>query len=124
MIKPITPVSPAASIKNNQPKQYNGCTQPKKPAITDTFESSKPLTEQEQDAVISKDGNLDIDISKISSCSRTSMDDCKENCPRYYSCNTIAYANDILVKYEAGLMVQQYKKGATTCKTASSPNHK
>jgi hypothetical protein len=42
----------------------------------------------------------DIDISKISSCESMSMNDCEKHCPRYYNCDTIAYANDLLVKYE------------------------
>ena len=28
------------------------------------------------------------------------MNDCEKHCPRYYNCDTISYANDLLVKFE------------------------
>lgn len=37
----------------------------------------------------------DIDISEISSCEVSSLDLC-EDCPKYASCQSVAYANDIL----------------------------
>ena len=50
------------------------------------------------EAVI-KEG-ADVDISQISACSYKSMDECEQKCPKYYSCQTIALANDLLVAYE------------------------
>lgn len=65
------------------------------------------LEPEELDAIIGDDldiatgrgVNLDIDISKISSCLYHSMDECEKNCIIYSGCSTIAYANDILVTY-------------------------
>lgn len=53
----------------------------------------------EDKGIVIKNGT-DIDISKISSCSYRSMSECEEKCERYYSCDTIAVANDLLVEYE------------------------
>lgn len=59
------------------------------------------FTKEELKAVFVNDkGVPDVNMSKICSCSRNSMDDCKEDCERYYSCDLIAMANDMLV--EAG----------------------
>lgn len=55
------------------------------------------ITRQEYEAIINN-GN-DINMSKISGCSSTSMDQC-EQCRKYYDCHTIAIANDILAAYE------------------------
>ena len=41
----------------------------------------------------------DYDVSHISSCDST-LSECEENCPHYYSCNTVTMANDILRDYE------------------------
>ena len=41
----------------------------------------------------------DYDVSHISSCDST-LSKCEEICPHYYSCNTVALANDILREYE------------------------
>ncbi len=60
----------------------------------------RPLEKEELDAVINKDGVLDIDISKISGCPCKSIDECEKRCWKYSGCWTIAYANDILVTYE------------------------
>lgn len=57
------------------------------------------LEQEELDAIIDDGTNLDIDISKISSCPYHSMDECEKNCAKYSGCYTIAYANDILVTY-------------------------
>ena len=57
------------------------------------------LQPEELDAIIDDGTNLDIDISKISSCPYHSMDECEKNCAKYSGCYTIAYANDILVTY-------------------------
>lgn len=57
------------------------------------------LEQEELDAIIDDGTNLDIDISKISSCPYHSMDECEKNCIKYSGCSTIAYANDILVTY-------------------------
>ena len=57
------------------------------------------ITGDDLDISIGKGTNLDIDISKISSCPYHSMDECEKNCIKYSVCSTIAYANDILVTY-------------------------
>ena len=57
------------------------------------------LEAEELDAVMNDGTNLDIDISKISSCPYHSMDECEKKCAKYSGCHTIAYANDILVTY-------------------------
>ena len=57
------------------------------------------LEQEELDAIIDDGTNLDIDISKISSCPYHSMDECEKKCAKYSGCHTIAYANDILVTY-------------------------
>lgn len=57
------------------------------------------LEAEELDAVMDDGTNLDIDISKISSCPYHSMDECEKKCAKYSGCHTIAYANDILVTY-------------------------
>lgn len=44
-------------------------------------------------------GGQDYDVSHISSCDST-LSKCEENCPHYYSCNTVTMANDILRDYE------------------------
>ena len=59
----------------------------------------RPLDKDELAAVIDDGKNLDINISKISGCPYTSMDECEQNCMKYSGCWTIAYANDILVTY-------------------------
>lgn len=58
------------------------------------------MTKAEREAIIDNGNTINIDISKISSCPCTSMDTCEKICSRYYSCQTIAYANDLLVEYE------------------------
>lgn len=57
------------------------------------------LEAEELDAVMDDGTNLDIDISKISSCPYHSMDECEKKCAKYSGCHTIAYTNDILVTY-------------------------
>ena len=42
----------------------------------------------------------DIDIAQISSCDTHSMEECERTCGRYCNCQTVAYANDLLVEYE------------------------
>lgn len=54
----------------------------------------------EREAIIDEDNSIDVDISKISSCPYHSMDDCEKYCDKYYRCDTIAYANDLLIEYE------------------------
>lgn len=51
---------------------------------------------------INSKGIPDVDISKISNCERKSMDDCEANCGRYYTCNIIATAEEILVQANLG----------------------
>lgn len=58
------------------------------------------ITKAEYDAI--RNDGADIDISKISSCFSTSMEECEMNCPKYHGCQTIAMANDILAAYENG----------------------
>lgn len=60
----------------------------------------RPLEKEELDAIIDKDGVLDIDISKISGCACKSINECERRCRKYSGCWTVAYANDILVTYE------------------------
>ena len=57
------------------------------------------ITGNDLDISTGRGTNLDIDISKISSCPYHSMDECEKNCAKYSGCSTIAYANDILVTY-------------------------
>lgn len=102
MIEKVSPVFPVRNAKQNQtPMQYNGCSQPKKQQnIKPKTKPDNSLTQQELSAIIYTNHHLDIDISKISSCNKTSMYDCENECPRYHICSTIAYANDILTQYE------------------------
>ena len=58
------------------------------------------ITKAEYDAI--RNDGADIDISKISSCFSTSVEECETNCPNYHGCQTIAMANDILAAYENG----------------------
>ena len=58
------------------------------------------ITKAEYDAI--RNDGADIDISKISSCFSTSVEECETNCPNYYGCQTIAMANNILAAYENG----------------------
>lgn len=58
------------------------------------------MNKEEREAIIDNGNTLDIDISKISTCPYKSMDMCEKLCQRYHSCQTIAYANDLLVEYE------------------------
>ena len=104
MIQPIKPVTPIKSTKNDSnSKSY----EPKKKddwkkQSSDTKENDRAkssLSALEQSAVYIRNGKIDIDISKISSCTKDSMDKCESECPKYHSCKTIAYANDILSKY-------------------------
>ena len=56
--------------------------------------------ETEFDMVIGDSGN--IDMTKICGCvDADTLDTCEEKCPRYYWCNNIALANDLLVAYES-----------------------
>jgi hypothetical protein len=66
--------------------------------IVDWIEANKLLAETEKpNAVyINSKGIPDVDMSKICSCSATSMDYCEENCGRYYWCNSILEAEDML----------------------------
>ena len=58
------------------------------------------MQEIERKAIIQKGDDIDIDISKISSCSQHSLADCEKYCSRYYGCQTVAYANDLIVEFE------------------------
>ena len=40
----------------------------------------------------------DIDIAQISSCDTHSLEECERTCGRYCNCQTVAYANDLLVE--------------------------
>ena len=59
------------------------------------------LTKEEADTLTIVDGIIDVDVSKISSCSHASSTKwCEEHCPKYHNCMTIALANDRLVSHE------------------------
>ena len=45
-------------------------------------------------------GEIDVDVSKISCCQCHSLDECEHGCSKYYNCDTVAYANDLLVEFE------------------------
>lgn len=47
------------------------------------------------------DDGKDIDMTKICGCpyART-LDECEKNCMKYFDCQNVAIANDILVAYE------------------------
>lgn len=49
----------------------------------------------------------DYDVSRISNCNST-LDKCEKGCPRYYSCDTVAMAEDILKEYEFGKKKRLY----------------
>ena len=53
-----------------------------------------------KDAVIDDGRRYDVDIAKIGGCEGACLDFCLENCDGYYSCESVALANDILVVYE------------------------
>lgn len=57
---------------------------------------------KDKNAVFFENGIPDVNISKISSCSSCSMSECEKKCARYYHCDTIALAEDILKEYEKG----------------------
>lgn len=62
---------------------------------------SYKLTTEEMDSLLFVNGDIDINISKISGCSHApSTKWCEQNCPKYYDCHTIALANDMLVAHE------------------------
>ena len=56
--------------------------------------------ESDLGAVFGTDGAEDVDVSRISSCESSSLTWCERCCDRYYSCDTVALANDMLVCYE------------------------
>ena len=56
--------------------------------------------ESDLGAVFVTDGAGDVDVSRISSCESRSLTWCECYCDRYYSCDTVALANDMLVCYE------------------------
>ena len=62
-------------------------------------EELNAITGNDLDIAKGRGVNLDIDISKISSCHYHSIGECEEKCIKYSGCYTIAYANDILVTY-------------------------
>lgn len=41
----------------------------------------------------------DFDMSKVCSCNKK-ISECEERCQRYYSCDNVAMANDVLKEYE------------------------
>ena len=48
------------------------------------------------------DGGGNIDMTKICGCvDADTMNSCEEKCPRYYSCDNIGLASDLLAAYEA-----------------------
>lgn len=42
---------------------------------------------------------IDFDMSKICSCCKK-ISECEKKCARYYSCDNVAMANDVLKEYE------------------------
>lgn len=59
------------------------------------------MTKNEKNSIFrDSDGRLDVDVSKISTCKRHSLVECECECARYYFCNTVAYAGDLLVELE------------------------
>lgn len=56
------------------------------------------MNKEEREAIIDDGNTLDTDISKISTFPYKSMDMCEKLCQRYHSCQTITYANDLLVE--------------------------
>lgn len=124
MIKPISPVSPVSNKKQKNTHDNTSCKQPKTQKTYQKPEAQSLLTKQEKAAVKCTNGKLDIDISKISTCTKTSMDDCEANCGRYSSCSTIAYANDILANYEKECMIRSCTGKGSTCKTMNHPETK
>lgn len=56
------------------------------------------------DTVIGTKRGLDVLMNKICGCEKCTkgwtLSDCEEKCDRYYSCDNVAIANDILVQHE------------------------
>lgn len=47
------------------------------------------------------DDEKDIDMTKICGCPYAcTLDECEEKCKKYFDCQYVAIANDILVAYE------------------------
>lgn len=59
------------------------------------------ITDGDLKAVI--DNGRDIDMTRISGCGSPNLDWCEAHCTKYYDCETVAYANDILVACERGI---------------------
>lgn len=101
MIKPVKPVFPTKNKQNNSmyDPYKTGCTRPDKKE-NKTCKNKSKLTTQEKRAICTQNGKTDVDISMISSCTNHSINECENNCARYSSCQTIAYANGIIKTYE------------------------
>ena len=52
------------------------------------------------------DNGTNIDMSKICGCTNGTLNDCENNCTRYYCCYNIALANDILKEYEDEIILK------------------
>lgn len=50
--------------------------------------------------VMSKSNGLDVSMHKICGYKTDSLNTCEQKCAKYYSCDNVAYANDILTAYE------------------------
>ena len=42
----------------------------------------------------------DIDMHGLFGCDMHTLDECEKSCRKYYDCNKVAEANDILKEYE------------------------
>lgn len=60
----------------------------------------KEILNMKFDAVLNDGLDVDVDMSKICGCTNKTMNWCEENCKKYYSCDNIAIANDLLKEYE------------------------
>ena len=59
------------------------------------------MCENEMRAIhVNTKGEIDVDVSMISCCQCHSLDECEHGCSKYYSCDTVAYANDLLFEFE------------------------
>ena len=52
---------------------------------------------------------MEFDLSKISSCERT-LTSCEQECSKYYSCDMVALANDILLQFEQDELLTNLEK--------------
>ena len=58
------------------------------------------LKELAKTAVIDDGIIRDVDMPQICGCDTPSLNWCETHCKRYYGCDNVAFANDILKVYE------------------------